>query len=110
MATDNNTDPPDKGEATSGGGGEAPPPSKPRRLFCSVCHKANHTADACLSLPGNIMIVSGGSSVAPPGTIVRIGGVSNQRVSKKKNNKKKKKDASKKLQQIVENMALDDKN
>ncbi|KAF5227114.1 hypothetical protein FANTH_14867, partial [Fusarium anthophilum] len=71
MATENEPDPPDKGEATSGGGGEAPPP-KPKRLFCSVCRKANHTADACLMLASNIMIVAGGSSVAPPGTIVRV--------------------------------------
>ncbi|KAM5523217.1 hypothetical protein FOXYSP1_13560 [Fusarium oxysporum f. sp. phaseoli] len=107
MASEPATDPPDKGgEPTSGGGGEAPPPPKPRRLFCSVCRKANHTADACLTLSHNIMIVAGGSSVAPPGTIVRVGGVSNQRVTKKKNNKKKTKKDNKKLEQKVEKMNI----
>ncbi|KAG7422868.1 hypothetical protein Forpi1262_v015794 [Fusarium oxysporum f. sp. raphani] len=86
MASEPATDPPDKGgEPTSG---------------------ANHTADACLTLSHNIMIVAGGSSVAPPGTIVRVGGVSNQRVTKKKNNKKKTKKDNKKLEQKVEKMNI----
>ncbi|KAF5596851.1 hypothetical protein FPCIR_3843 [Fusarium pseudocircinatum] len=103
MATDNNTDPPDKGEATSGGGGQPPP--KPRRLFCSVCKKANHTADACLSLSGNIMIVSGGSSVAAPGTIVRVGG-GKQPADFEEEKKTKQKKQDKKLQEKVEKMNL----
>ncbi|KAH7473702.1 hypothetical protein FOMA001_g12479 [Fusarium oxysporum f. sp. matthiolae] len=52
------------------------------------------------------MIVAGGSSVAPPGTIVRVGGVSNQRVTKKTKNKKKTKKDNKKLEQKVEKMNI----
>ncbi|KAJ4122700.1 hypothetical protein NW768_010140 [Fusarium equiseti] len=88
--------PPPAGGSNSGAGDapEAPAPGrkakKKFRPVCTICGKPNHNAAVCRDNPNNVTIVSGGSKVTPPGTVISLGSRV-QKPKKKKKQKKKKK-------------------